>query len=559
MKKRAPSPRTVRQAAKPKRYASQARVFVAPSQFMQQRSERALDDGGVPRRMHGWGSPSSGPNSALFSGLERTRNDSRTAVAKDGFARRLVDNLVANVIDTGIRPRTPYPDLQKLWEDWTDEADSRGQLNFYGLQALAFRSMIEGGDCFIRFRTRRPGEMDTVPLQLQVLEAEHVPLNKTLIGENGNAIIGGVERDATDEAVAYWMYRHHPAEHAASVLGSGLSEVRVPAADVCQLMNVRRPGEARGEPWLKPVLPALLDVRKYDDAERVRKNAAAMHGGFIRTPGAPDVDEVVARVVDDGATFADVVVDPLEPGTFPVLPPGFSVEFSKPADLGRQYEAFMRHQLMSIAVAVSSTYEQLTHDWRGTNDRTYRASMLEFTRMVRSSQWHLVVFQFCRPVWRRFVSEAILSGAWTPQEGVSMRDVMRCRWDMPARGYINPLQEVAAYIQAVAAGFTSQERVANELGNESAEIDIENARAKARSEAAGLSYTVFSPQSAGAAAVMAAAVMAGDDEPSEIEQDVAAIEEAALADEVEKVAPAEGAKPRQKPGPAPTPEPAPTA
>src|SRR5690606_27279369 len=30
-----------------------------------------------------------------------------------------------------------------------------------------------------------------------------------------------------------------------------------------QLMNVRRPGEARGEPWLKPVLPALLDVRKY--------------------------------------------------------------------------------------------------------------------------------------------------------------------------------------------------------------------------------------------------------------------------------------------------------
>lgn len=81
-----------------------------------------------------------------------------------------------------------------------------------------------------------------------------------------------------------------------------------------------------------------------------------------------------------------------------------------------------------------------------------------------------------------------------------------------------------------------QERVANELGNESAEIDVENACAKARSEAAGLSYTVFNPQTAGAAAVMAAAIMAGDNEPTEIEQDVTAIEEAALPDEVEKVA-----------------------
>ena len=102
--------------------------------------------------------------------------------------------------------------------------------------------------------------------------------------------------------------------------------------------------------------------------------------------------------------------------------------------------------------------------------------------------------------------EAITSGRWALPDGVTMREAMHCDWDCPVRGYINPLQEVSAYTAAIAAGITSRDRAANELGNDAEEIDLENARSKARAEAAGLTYTVYNPE-AGAAMLSAAAAV----------------------------------------------------
>ena len=102
--------------------------------------------------------------------------------------------------------------------------------------------------------------------------------------------------------------------------------------------------------------------------------------------------------------------------------------------------------------------------------------------------------------------EAITSGRWALPDGVTMREAMHCDWDCPVRGYIHPLQEVSAYTAAIAAGITSRDRAANELGNDAEEIDLENARSKARAEAAGLTYTVYNPE-AGAAMLSAAAAV----------------------------------------------------
>ena len=60
--------------------------------------------------------------------------------------------------------------VQALWRDWVEEADAAGQTDFYGLQALACRAMLEGGECLIRLRPRRPEDGLSVPLQLQLLE-----------------------------------------------------------------------------------------------------------------------------------------------------------------------------------------------------------------------------------------------------------------------------------------------------------------------------------------------------------------------------------------------------
>ena len=77
---------------------------------------------------------------------------------------------------------------------------------------------------------RRPDDGLTVPLQLQMLSSEHLPLGKCETLPNGNEIIFGIELDRIGRRVAYHFHRTHPGD----VRQRGAGElVRVPADQVC--------------------------------------------------------------------------------------------------------------------------------------------------------------------------------------------------------------------------------------------------------------------------------------------------------------------------------------
>jgi len=97
-------------------------------------------------------------------------------------------------------------EIQALWLRWTDEADASGLTDFYGLQALACRSVMEAGECIIRLRPRLPKDGLSVPMQLQLLEPEHLPSNKNEKLENGNYIRAGIEFNGIGKRVAYHLY-----------------------------------------------------------------------------------------------------------------------------------------------------------------------------------------------------------------------------------------------------------------------------------------------------------------------------------------------------------------
>ena len=94
--------------------------------------------------------------------------------------------LAFNLVGDGIKPSSLIEDaelrdgVQRLWLAWTDEADADGLTDFYGLQAMAARAMFEAGECFLRFRPRRAEDGLAVPLQLQMLSSEHLPLAEIL-------------------------------------------------------------------------------------------------------------------------------------------------------------------------------------------------------------------------------------------------------------------------------------------------------------------------------------------------------------------------------------------
>ncbi|MFO7596464.1 MAG: phage portal protein, partial [Desulfocurvibacter africanus] len=132
------------------------------------------------RRLSSWGTSSAGPNALLESSLRSLRNRSRDLCRNNPLAESGVEAWVSNMIGTGIVPQweiesaTLKTELQQLWEDWTDEADADGVSDFYGLQALTVRAMAESGECLLRFRPRRMEDGLAVPLQLQVMEADHL-------------------------------------------------------------------------------------------------------------------------------------------------------------------------------------------------------------------------------------------------------------------------------------------------------------------------------------------------------------------------------------------------
>jgi lambda family phage portal protein len=434
------------------------------------------------RRTTGWSPVTSDINTLVFRNADTLRSRSRDMVRRNPWATNALDAFVGNCIGTGIKPQSLHPEpdtkeqIQSLWLRWTDEADATGLTDLYGLQALACRSVMEAGECFIRLRPRLPKDGLSVPLQLQLLEAEHLPTNETRKLENGNYVRAGIEFNGIGKRVAYHLYREHPGDALNPVFSTEL--VRVSAESVLHLFRPVRPGQLRGQPWLTQVLIKLYELDQYDDAELVRKKTAAMFAGFV-TKNAPE-DSLLGEQNPDanGAALAG-----MEPGTLQVLLPGEDVTFSAPADVGATYETFMRVQLRSIAAGMGITYEQLTGDLTGVNYSSIRAGLLEFRRRCEQIQHQVLVFQMCRPIWRAWINAAVLAGALPAGDGN-----YAVKWIPPGFAWVDPLKDIKAQIMAVRAGFKSRAEVVSEQGYDAEEIDREIAADNARADTLGLEY-----------------------------------------------------------------------
>ena len=160
------------------------------------------------------------------------RVKSRDLVRRNAWAANAVDSFVSNAIGTGIKPQSLVDDpkfrekVHALWWQWVEEADSNNLTDFYGLQSLACRAMVEGGECLIRIRNRRQEDGLSVPIQLQILEPEHLPLSLNTISASGNPIRSGIEFDALGRRVAYHLYREHPGDPSLTVNGNDRGETR---------------------------------------------------------------------------------------------------------------------------------------------------------------------------------------------------------------------------------------------------------------------------------------------------------------------------------------------
>lgn len=445
---------------------------------------RASYEGGAhTRRMGGKGESLVGPNSLIASSLITLRSRSRHAIRNNAYAQGAKEAYVSNLIGTGIKPQWHNEEVQDLWDQWVHECDADGHSCFYGLQTLAASAQFEAGEVLARFRYRRREDGLSVPLQLQLIESEH--LDSTHNINSGNSLIKmGIEFDRIGQRRAYWLWRNHPTEFIAA---DANDRVRVPADEIIHLYRSTRPGQIRGVPELTAVIVRLYEIDEMQDAVLARQKLAQLFGVFVKRKEEHDPE-------DSGPQFGAPVDDPygeggeeglteFVSGAIHYLDDGEEVQFSNPPDIGSHYTDWLRTELLAVARGAGVTYEQLTNDLKGVNYSSIRAGLLEFRRRTEALQYQLIIHGFCRKVAAKWLDIAVTSGAINlPDYWQNRHKCQAIDWIAPKWAWVDPLKESTADLLEVRAGFKPRSEVAGERGWSLDQLDREIALSNASAD-----------------------------------------------------------------------------
>ncbi|MFD1510649.1 phage portal protein [Lacimonas salitolerans] len=461
-----------------------------------------FDAGQHHRRLRGFRATRAHVNALIAAAGPDITARARWLVRNNGYAVNAVESWAANTVGDGIKPISKIGDaarkeeLQRLWLAWTDEADAEGLTDFYGLQRRAAREVFIAGEVFFRIRMRRASDGLTVPLQLQMLPAEMLPLEQTGVAANGNAIRQGIEFDRIGRRVAYHFLRRHPGDSTDPGLSGEL--VRVPAAEVIHVIDPVEGGQLRGVSKLAPAIVKLFLLDQYDDAELDRKKVAAMYAMFVTSPApenplAPAEDDEVPDGVE------------ISPGQIVRLDPGEDVTVGQPADSGATYEPFQYRTLLQISAALGIPYPYLANDMVKGNFSNSRLALIEFRRRVSAWQHAVMVYQLCRPVYARWMDAAVLSGALTlPRYEANRARLLTADWLPTKWDWVDPLKDANAEIAQIEAGLKSRTQAIAERGYDAEQVDREIAAERERERLLGLDFRRPGSPAQGVAAVRGA-------------------------------------------------------
>lgn len=414
---------------------------------------RRFDGAAGGRRLGGMGT--FGPiNPEIGAAAFMVRSRARHITRNNQWLANAVANWTAALVGSGIRPTSTSPEAVAAFDLWALDADSDGRTDFWGLQAVIARSLVEDGESFILLRAEDDG------LRVLVVPAEQIDESATRDLDGGGYVVQGVEFDASGRRVAYHVLPHRPTQ----MFASYAPPVRVDAADVLHVMAPIAPGQVRGISWLAPIILPASELDQLTDALLVGAKVAAMHAAFL-------VDQNGSGAPFDGEDLTDVS---LEPGVVRRLPTGFDIKFNSPQQ-AQQTSEFIKHSLRGLAAGIGLPTHMLDGDLSGANYSSLRAGLIPFRARVEQLQYGALIPQLLRPIWQRV---QLLTGV--PEA--------TAEW-LPARvEQVDPAKALEADVAEINAGLASRRQKVAARGWAVEELDAEIAADREREAALGLTF-----------------------------------------------------------------------
>lgn len=352
--------------------------------------------------------------------------------------------------------------IQREWQIWAESNDCDIQRldNFYELQQLAFLNWLVSGDCFVVLPTKKRANQP-YDLRIQLIEADRVcsPYETDTID---NRIIQGVEVDNDGEVIAYHIADHHPLSYVMSDMKWQRVEAygsRTGRRNILAIMNRERIDQRRGVPFLAPVIEDLKQLGRYTDAELVAAVISGMFTVFIEKENASEDDAIGSMIPDDMQidTEDDTSIE-LAPGAVIDLNNGEKIHDSNPGRPNTNFSGFVEAICQQIGAALEIPYELLVKRFNASYSAS-RGALEEAWKMFKMyREW--LANDFCQPIYEEWLSEAVAKGRVKAPgffaDPAIKKAYCRAKWNGPARGLLNPVQEVSAAEKRVQNGFSSR-------------------------------------------------------------------------------------------------------
>ena len=427
-----------------------------------------------------WSPIAGSANADTVHDLRMLRSRSRDQMRNAPVALGALNTTVSHTVGTGLT-YTPAIDADFLGlddeqaEEWQDDVarrfrawaespdcDAARQLDFYGLQELAFRSYLESGDVFVLTpmlaRNGKPAR-----LALQLVEADRV-CNPDYAADSATLISGVEVLAETGEAVACHIARRHPGD---DNLGRALNIWdRVPMRggqtgrrNVLQIFKPLRPGQVRGVPWIAPIMEPLKQLGRWSEAEL---NAAVISGlmaTFITMdPDAFDTlydEDAQGAIIDNASKWSGE----MESGKAVNLLPGESVESPAPGRPNPAFDPFWTAMVRQIGMALEMPFEVLVMHFQSSYSAARGALLMAYKAF--KSKRDMLAKTMCQPVVELWLENEIAQGR-VNAPGFFADDVVRaawCRaiWTGDGPGSIDPEKEVNAAQKRVDLGISTKQ------------------------------------------------------------------------------------------------------
>ena len=437
------------------------------------------------KSMLGWNYYSASWREDINENLSVLRQRSRDIYMGVPIGRAAVNTMRTNVVGRGLMPKpTIDADVLKIspekakelerkiskeWELWAESADcDMARLdNFYELQQLAFLNWLASGDTLALLPVK-PRKNQPYDLRVQLIEADRLS-SPNNFDTFDNQIVGGVEVDADGEVIAYHFSKHHPLSYANERMEWQRVEAygkRTGRRNVLHLMCRERIDQRRGVPFLAPVIEALKQLGRYTDAELVAAVVSGMFTVFIEKKDDNEGEPIGSGIPEDEQidTEDETSVE-LSAGSVIDLAEGETANAVNPGRPNKNFTGFVEAICQQIGAALEIPYELLMKHFTASYSAS-RGALEEAWKMFKMYRTWLAN-DFCQPIYEEWLAEAVAKGRVKApgffSDPLWHKAYCKAAWNGPARGLLNPVQEVTAAEKRVQNGFSTRDREAMEM------------------------------------------------------------------------------------------------